>query len=82
MKRGIRKYRTFLEARLDMYREMWKRGFQEKRVARFLKEFADSLRKYNHPASKILYKPGLYFFESFEQSQRDLEMRIKENDNP
>lgn len=47
----IRKYKTFLAARLDLYREMWERGFQEERVAKMLKEFEESAKKYKIPST-------------------------------
>ncbi len=79
--RGIRKYKTFLEARLDMYKEMWERGFQEKRVSKLLKDFDKSLKEFNLPASRSLYQPGIYLFESLDDAQKDVEARIKKNDN-
>lgn len=80
--KGIRKYKTFLDARLDMYGEMWERGFQEKRVAKFLRDFEASIKKFNLPVSRLLYRPGIYSFRSFADAQKDLEERVKKNDNP
>ncbi|OPX17815.1 hypothetical protein BXT86_04490 [candidate division WOR-3 bacterium 4484_100] len=80
--KGVKKYKTFLEARLDMYREMWERGFQKERVAKFLRDFEASIKRFNLPASKVLYPPGIYLFKSFENARNDLKKRIKKNDNP
>ncbi|MDI6740407.1 MAG: hypothetical protein QME74_08605 [Candidatus Edwardsbacteria bacterium] len=78
--RGLRKYRTPLEARLDMYREMWERGFDAERVNRFFIEFEEAAVKYNLPAGRSVYQPGLYFFRSFDDARADAEKRMNIDD--
>ena len=82
MRKGIIRYKTFAEARMDMYREMWEMGFDEDRMKRALKEFEDSIKRFNLPSSKLYYPPGIYPFKTFEDAQRDVEERMKRNDNP
>ncbi|MBI4648669.1 MAG: hypothetical protein HY738_19315 [Bacteroidia bacterium] len=78
----IRKYHSFLEARLDLYREMWERGFDEKRISKLFNELKASYKRNN--LLKFLYNPGIYFFKTIEESQKDMEKRIflkKDYDN-
>lgn len=66
---------------MDMYREMWERGFQEERISKLLREFEASVKRFNLPIGKPLYPPGIYLFKSFEEAQKDVEERIRRNDN-
>ncbi|MEW6102600.1 MAG: hypothetical protein AB1630_02080 [bacterium] len=78
----IKKYKDFLTARLDLYKEMYERGFQKERLSKMLKDFEASLKRHNLLASKVFYPYGVYPFLSFEEAQKDLEERVKKYDNP
>jgi len=67
-----------LEARLDLYREMWERGFDEKRISKILRDFHESVIRNNLPQAKPLYEHGIYFFKTIEESQEDLEKKLLE----
>lgn len=72
----IRRYRTFEEARLDLYKEMWKKGFVKEEISEYLEKMKNSLEEkkiIKHP----IYPPGIYPFRSFEEAERDLKRRIK-----
>lgn len=73
--KGIRKYRTFLEARLDMYREMWERGFDVQRMLQFFKDYEKFVKSHNLPQTKPLYPPGIYFFKTLKEAQEDEKIR-------
>lgn len=74
----IRKYKSFLEARIDLYREMWERGFDEKRVSQLLKGIKEFVKRNNLPQATPLYNPGVYFFETIGEAQEDQEKRLKQ----
>jgi len=67
---GIKKFRSFDEARETHLREFIVRGFDPERMERFFQEYAGT---YRNP-----YSPGLYRFKSFEEARRfDYAQRIR-----
>lgn len=78
--RGIKKFRTFQEARIDLYREMWERGFDQDRLSRFLKETKNFLDQKGINRGQ-LYPPGVYPFKTFAEAEKDLQKRILNRNN-
>jgi hypothetical protein len=79
--KGIKKYHTFLEARLDLYKDMWERGFDLARISHFLKKLKKSLVARGIIQSP-LYPPGIYPFKTFKEAEEDLNKREElNNDN-
>lgn len=75
----IRKYHSFLEARLDLYREMWKREFSWQTAKKFHNDFERFCKKNNLSVIKPLYPPGIYFFKSIKEARKDVMKKIIRN---
>jgi len=78
--RGIKKFRSFQEARIDLYREMWERGFNQNHLSRFLKETENFLDRKGINRGQ-LYPPGIYPFKTFAEAEEDLQKRILDRKN-
>ncbi len=78
--RGIKKFRTFQEARIDLYREIRERGFDKERHSRFLKETENFLEQKGMNRGQ-LYPPGIYPFKTFAEAEEDLQKRILDRKN-
>ncbi len=75
--KGIKKYRTFEEARIDLYNDMIKEGFKSEFISEYFRKMKKTLEE-RGLVKERLYAPGLYFFESFEEAERDLNYRLRE----
>ncbi|MCX5860457.1 MAG: hypothetical protein NT056_11335 [Proteobacteria bacterium] len=78
--RGIKKFRTFQEARIDLYREMWERGFDKDRLSRLLEETKNFLDQKGINQGQ-LYPPGIYPFRTLALAEEDLHKRIEKRRN-
>ena len=67
---GIKKFRSFKEARQSYLEDMQRKSFDPLKMQRFLNEYAGWM--------KNPYKPGLYKFKSFKEARNfDLQQIIK-----
>lgn len=59
----MKKYKSFLSARLDLYKEMWEKGFDKEYISKLLRETKRLLKRKNP------YSHGIYLFKTFNEEK-------------